>query len=181
MTTPTMISAAIPPKPAFPPATPAADMDLKRCEALQEELRELLKPFCDKHSLDPRVFGGRHDELSFECRVELNVIKTDEYGRKLDKYAVAFQSFAPNYGLDPAHLFKEIELDGKKWIIAGIDKASKKTPVMLKDIVDGKVSSYAHGIVVDQIARQTVNEEVARRKGTYLPPSRTVEIEGGDW
>lgn len=111
-------------------------IDRKKMRTMSTDIEAALKEVAKKHDVELKVGGGSWDDSTFSFKLEGGIIKSD--GSVVTKESEDFKARATFYGLKPEHLGKVIKIDGERYEITGLSTRSRKYPIIVKRVRDGK-------------------------------------------
>jgi hypothetical protein len=110
--------------------------DRPTVRTLREEIESALRPLCEKHGLSLEVGRANFDYQSLTFKVQLAV--AGEEGVAMTREAQDFKLLAPQLGLSPDDLGREITAGGNQYKILGYRRLARKTPIIVERQPDGK-------------------------------------------
>ena len=117
-------------------------LDRNDVRAVSKECEDALKAVAARYGLNLKV-GTRHfTGKDVRFRVELSIAEVSSTGETLTPEALAFKRSAYAFGLSPDMLGKEFKTFQGTYQITGLKVASRKYPILAKDIRTGKTYKF---------------------------------------
>lgn len=125
--------------------------DRATCREFSMAVEDALQDVAKEFGVNVEMGNGSFQGTSYTLKVVASVIASD--GSVLSPDATAFKRMATMYGLREDDLGSIFQSRGEEYVVTGMRPRSRKYPVMVERVKDGKAFKFSAPVVATALAQ----------------------------
>jgi hypothetical protein len=112
-------------------------LDRQTVRLFRERMQEALDPLGNEIHAKITVGNASYTPGNASFKIEVALVQAD--GQTINKSASNFKRMAARYSLAASDLGRQFSLDGKQFIITGLNPRCRRYPILARGRADGKI------------------------------------------